>query len=114
MPNTVRNESRPGIYAKLKTVERWIEQCVCEWVIEGRSFRELEQSERLRRMAANMELANNKGRLADKRTKAQKYGLPPINPSGEIERMPTSSVWTSRVKFDCLVAAQQFCQNPNV
>ena len=106
MPNTVRNESRPGIYAKLKTVERWIEQCVCEWIVEGHSFRELSHQERLQRMSSNLASSNRVNG-----SKRRYYGLPPINPSGEKEIMPKSSVWTSRVKFDCLVQAQQIAQN---
>lgn len=106
MPNTVRNESRPGIYAKLKTVERWIEQYACEWIIKGHSFRELSTSERLERMRTALSVT---GSLKD--SKKPYYGLPPINPSGEKEIMPKSAIWTSRVKFDCLVQAQQLAQN---
>lgn len=108
MPNTIRNESRPGIYQKLSTVKRWIEQCVCEWVTEGKSYRELSNSERLERMAENLERSKT---LIDKRPKSKRPNyLPGINPSHVKEIMPRSEVWTTEVKYQCLVEARKFAE----
>jgi hypothetical protein len=101
----IRNTSRPGVYAKLSTVERWIKQCICEWEVERKSYRELSHKDRLARMAQNIEEA---GSLIDNRPKSRKSGyLPPINVCGEREIMPKSEIWTREVKYQCLVQARE-------
>src|SRR5581483_339706 len=105
LANTVRNTSRPGIYVKLSVAKRWIDQCVCEWVKENISIRELSTSERLSRMAANLERF---GQFSDNRPKSKRDSyLPPINCCGEREILPKSEIWTSQVKYECLVQARE-------
>jgi len=105
MANKARNLSRPGVFAKLSTVTRWVDQCVCEWVIEHRSFRELSSAERLSRMAANIERS---GSVIDNRPDSRRESyLPPVNGCGVIERMPNSDVWMRDRKFECLIAARE-------
>jgi len=95
------------VFHKLSTVKRWIDQCVAEWVVEGRSFRELSTSERLSRMSANLDRF---GSMFDARpaSKRETY-LPPINVAGEKEVMPRSEVWTAQRKYECLVSARELC-----
>ena len=97
----VRNNS----HAKLATVKRWIDQCVCEWVEFGKSYRELSTAERLERMSANLERFAT---LSDNRPKSRRDNyLPPINVCGEREIMPKSEVWTNQLKYECLVQARE-------
>jgi len=105
LANTVRNTSRPGIYVKLSVAKRWIEQFVCEWVRENVSIRELSNSERLAKMSANLERF---GTFSDNRPKSRRDSyLPPINVCGEREILPKSEIWTSQVKYECLVQARE-------
>lgn len=79
---------------------------MCEWVKENISIRELSTAERLSKMSLNLAQF---GRFNDKHLpkSKQKGYLPPIKCCGEREILPKSEIWTSQVKYECLVQARE-------